>query len=204
MKKIVAAIVTAFAVIGAASAPAHAQTPGIAARPAAAAPSASAAPASAPVDPAALAASRELFEAMNQRVLLTVMMQQMSQGIGQSMRGGAEAAINANPNTSAEQKKQALAKMEAELPGVVSAMQGVLNDPAMIDDILAETVPLYARTFSADEIKQMTAFYRTPVGAKMLATMPQLMQQGMQIGQQVVMRRVGPLMQKLQPQESKQ
>jgi hypothetical protein len=83
-------------------------------------------------------------------------------------------------------------------------MQGVLNDPTMIDDILAETVPLYARTFSADEIKQMTAFYRTPVGAKMLATMPQLMSQGMQIGQQVVMRRVGPLMQKLQPQEGKQ
>ena len=204
MKKIVAAIVTAFAVIGAASA--QAQTPAKATAPSATA-TASAAPAAAatsPVDPAALAASRELFEAMNQRVMLTVMMQQMSQGIGQSMRGGAEAAINSNPNTTAEQKKQALAKMESELPNVVGAMQGVLNDPTMIDDILAETVPLYARTFSADEIKQMTAFYRTPVGAKMLATMPQLMSQGMQIGQQVVMRRVGPLMQKLQPQEGKQ
>jgi hypothetical protein len=198
MKKIVAAIFTAFAVIGAASA--QAQTPAKAPAAVSAAPAAAAAP----VDPAALAASRELFEAMNQRVMLTVMMQQMSQGIGQSMRGGAEAAINANPNNTPEQKKQALAKMEAELPGVVGAMQGVLNDPTMIDDILAETVPLYARTFSADEIKQMTAFYRTPVGAKMLATMPQLMSQGMQIGQQVVMRRVGPLMQKLQPQEGKQ
>jgi len=73
----------------------------------------------------------------------------------------------------------------------------------MIDEILAETVPIYARTFSADELKQMTAFYRTPVGAKMLASMPQLMAQGMQVGQQVVARRIGPLVQKMQ-QEGKQ
>lgn len=184
MKKIVAAAVTAFALAGAASS--HAQAP-------------APAPAAA-IDPAALAASRELFEAMNHRVMMTGMMQQMSQGIGQSMRAGAEASINNNPKLSAEQKKKALAKLEAELPGVVSAMQSVMNDPGMIDEILAETVPIYARTFSADELKQLTAFYRTPIGAKMLASMPQLMAQGMQVGQQVVMRRIGPLMQKLQEQ----
>lgn len=186
MKKIVAAAVTAFALTGAASS--HAQAPAPASAPAAA------------IDPAALAASRELFEAMNHRVMMTGMMQQMSQGIAQSMRAGAEAGINNNPKISAEQKKKALAKMEAELPGVVSAMQGVMNDPGLIDEILAETVPIYARTFSADELKQLTAFYRSPIGAKMLASMPQLMAQGMQVGQQVVTRRIGPLMQKLQEQ----
>ena len=189
MKKIVAAVVTAFALTGAA--PSFAQTP-------APAPAAAAA-----IDPATLAASKELFEAMNHRVLMTGMMQQMSQGIAQSMRAGAEAGINNNPKLTAEQKKQALDKMAKELPGIVSAMQGVMNDPGLIDEILAETVPIYARTFSAEELKQMTAFYRTPVGAKMLASMPQLMAQGMQVGQQVVSRRIGPLMQKMQ-QESKQ
>jgi uncharacterized protein len=182
MKKIVAAVVTAFALTGAA--PSFAQT-------------AAPAPAAA-IDPAAMAASRELFEAMNHRVMMTGMMKQMSQGIGDSMRAGAEASINNNPKMSAEQKKQALAKMEKDLPGVVGAMQSVLNDSGIIDDILAETVPIYARTFSADELKQLTAFYRTPIGAKMLASMPQLMAQGMQVGQQVVMRRIGPLMQKWQ------
>jgi hypothetical protein len=187
MKKSVAAIVASLALIGApVYAQGQAQTP------------ASPAAATTAADPAAVAASRELFEAMNYRVMMTGMMQQMSQGMAQSMRAGAEASINSDPKMNAKQKKQALDKMAAELPGVVSKMQGVMNDPGMIDDILAETVPLYARTFSADELKQITAFYRTPIGAKMLASMPQLMAQGMQIGQQVVMRRIGPLMQKLQ------
>ena len=185
MKKIVAAAVTAFALAGAA--PSFAQT---------------AAPAAA-IDPATLAASQELFEAMNHRAMMTGMMRQMTQGIAQSMRAGAEAGINNNPKLNAEQKTKALAKMEAELPGVIKTMQDVLNDPKLIDEILAETVPIYARTFSADELKQMTAFYRTPVGAKMLASMPQLMAQGMQVGQQVVSRRMGPVMQKMQ-QEGKQ
>ena len=185
MKKIVAAVVTAFALTGAASS--HAQAP---------------APAAA-IDPATLAASQELFEAMNHRVIMTGMMRQMSQGMAQSMRAGAESAINNNPKLNAEQKTQALAKMETELPALITSMQTVMNDPGMIDEILAETVPIYARTFSADELKQMTAFYRTPVGAKMLASMPQLMAQGMQVGQQVVARRIGPLVQKMQ-QEGKQ
>ena len=188
MKKIVAAVVSAFALAGAA--PSFAQT---------AAPT----PAAAAIDPATLAASQELFEAMNHRAMMTGMMRQMTQGIAQSMRAGAEAGINNNPKLNAEQKTKALAKMEAELPGVIKTMQDVLNDPKLIDEILAETVPIYARTFSADELKQMTAFYRTPVGAKMLASMPQLMAQGMQVGQQVVSRRMGPVMQKMQ-QEGKQ
>ena len=187
MKKIVAAVVTAFALTGAASS--YAQAP-------------ASAPAAA-IDPATLAASQELFEAMNHRVIMTGMMRQMSQGMAQSMRAGAESAINNNPKLNAEQKKQALAKMETELPALITSMQTVMNDPGMIDEILAETVPIYARTFSADELKQMTAFYRTPVGAKMLASMPQLMAQGMQVGQQVVARRIGPLVQKMQ-QEGKQ
>jgi hypothetical protein len=36
------------------------------------------------------------------------------------------------------------------------------------------------------------------IGASMLATTPKLMGEGMQIGQQVFLRRVGPLMQKME------
>jgi hypothetical protein len=177
MKKIVASVVTAFALVGAA-------------------------PAFAQADAASTAAARELFDAMNYRSLMTGVMQQMSQGIGQSMRAGAEAAINANPKLTPEQKQQELAKMRAELPAAVSALQGVMNDPAMIDEILAETVPLYARTFTADELKQIAAFYRTPIGTKMLSTMPKLTGEAMQIGQQIAMRRIGPVMQKLQEKQT--
>jgi hypothetical protein len=149
-------------------------------------------------DPAALAAAQDLFDAMNYRTLMVGTMRQMGQGIGASMRAGAEAAIKNSSKMSDAQKKEALAKMETELPPRVAALQDVMNDPTVIDEILAETVPLYARNYSADELKQIAAFYRTPVGAKMLATTPKLMGEGMQIGQQVFLRRVGPMMQKME------
>lgn len=179
MKKIMAIIATSLALVGAA--PARAQAPA--------------------ADKAATAAAQELFDSMNYRAVMLGAMQQMSQGIAGSMRGGAEAAINNNPNLSAEDKQKALARMEAELPRAVAAMQAVINDPGLIDEILAETVPIYARNFTADELKQISAFYRTPVGAKMLAKMPQLMGEGMQVGQQIVARRLGPVMQKVQQQQ---
>ncbi|NVD73101.1 DUF2059 domain-containing protein [Duganella sp. BJB1802] len=177
MKKIVISIVAAFALAGAA-------------------------PAFAQADAASTAAARELFEAMSYRTMMTGIMQQMSLNIGQSMRAGAEAAIKGNPKTTPEQKAAEMAKMEAELPAVVSTLQGVITDPGMIEEIMTETVPLYARTYSADELKQITAFYRTPIGAKMLATMPKLMAEAMQIGQQIAARRVGPVMQKLQEKQN--
>ncbi|SDH32886.1 MULTISPECIES: DUF2059 domain-containing protein [unclassified Duganella] len=174
MKKFVACLATSLALIGAPAA--YAQT----------------------ADAASTAAAKELFESMNYRTVMIGAMQQMAQGMGASLRAGAEASIKNNPKLSDADKQKALAKMEAELPAAINAMQSVMNDQTLVDDILAETVPLYARHFSADELKQITAFYRSPVGAKMLNLMPQLMGEGMQVGQQIVQRRIGPMLQKLQ------
>lgn len=175
MKKILASIFTALSLV---AAPVFAQ--------------------SAPVDPAAIAATQELFEAMHYRAMMGGMMQQMTQHMGASMRAGAEAAIENNPKLDAAGKKKALAEMNAELPGIVSKMDALLNDPSLIDEILTETVPLYAREFTPAEIGQIAAFYRSPIGAKMLAVTPKLMGEGMQLGQQIVGRRLGPLMQQIQ------
>ncbi len=174
MKKIVACLAASLALIGAPAV--YAQT----------------------ADAASTAAAKELFDSMNYRAVMVGAMQQMAKGMSTSMRAGAEASIKNNAKLSDADKQKALAKMEAELPAAIDAIQSVLNDPTLVDDILTETVPVYARHFSADELKQITAFYRTPVGAKMLNLMPQLMGEGMQIGQQIVQRRLGPMLQKLQ------
>ena len=182
MKKFVASAVAAFALLSAA--PAFAQD---------------AAPA--PADPAATVAVQQMFDAMNYRQLMSGVMQQMARNMPAMMRAAAEGSVNNNPRLTDQQKADALAKIEARLPGAVKSVQSFLSDPAIIDEILAETVPLYARAFSADEIHQITAFYRTPVGAKLLATTPQLMSEGMQLGQKVVSRRLTPLLQQLQQQD---
>jgi len=47
-------------------------------------------------------------------------------------------------------------------------------------DVLAT---VYAANFTAQELRDMTAFYRTPTGQKMLERLPTVMQQSMQLGQ---------------------
>jgi uncharacterized protein len=42
---------------------------------------------------------------------------------------------------------------------------------------------VYARNFTADELRQVTAFYRTPVGQKMLEKLPAITQESMTVGQ---------------------
>ncbi len=43
--------------------------------------------------------------------------------------------------------------------------------------------PIYHRYLTLDEIKEMIAFYKTPLGKKILTTMPKITQEGMQAGQ---------------------
>lgn len=155
------------------------------------------------VDPAAAAAVKEMLVAMKYRDVVVQSMQHMGQNMPAMMMQGASAAINSNPKLSAEQKKAALAKAEREIPQAAAAFAGTFNDPKLIDEMMAETIPLYARHFTAAEIKEMAAFYKTPVGAKMLATMPQIMNESMMISQRVMMPRVRAAIQKLAQAEAK-
>jgi hypothetical protein len=72
----------------------------------------------------------------------------------------------------------------------VTQSHAVFSDPTLVDDMLAEMVPLYAETYTLDEIRQLTAFYASPLGQKMQANMPALMNRSMEISQRVMMPRV--------------
>ena len=52
-----------------------------------------------------------------------------------------------------------------------------------LTDIMKDAPAIYARHFTAQELRDMTAFYRTPTGQKMLERLPTVMQQSMQLGQ---------------------
>ena len=69
---------------------------------------------------------------------------------------------------------------------------GVLKSDAMKVDIAS----VYAEVFSEDELRETIAFYKSPLGRKLLERMPDLMQKSMQISQDR-MREVMPEMQKL-------
>ena len=46
---------------------------------------------------------------------------------------------------------------------------------AFASDAMKDAPPIYARHFTVDELKELTAFYQTPAGAKALREMPQVM-----------------------------
>jgi len=59
--------------------------------------------------------------------------------------------------------------------------------------IREELIDLYVEAFTLEEIRQITAFYRTPAGAKAMRLSPQLFQKGMQIGQRNVAEHIDVL-----------
>ena len=191
MKKNLAALATVLTLIGA---PALAQ-------PQATQPPPAARPAAAPVDPAVSAAVQKMFTAMKYREVMVASMQQMLQTLPMQLRMSVTQSVNNNQKLSPAEKEKTLAKFEKSLPETVAAMSKLLNDPTLIDEMYAEIVPLYARTFTLAEINELTRFYATPVGQKMLQKMPQLMGESMALGQRVVGPRVGKLVQQLMQQQ---
>ncbi len=52
------------------------------------------------------------------------------------------------------------------------------------NELINKMIPVYQQQFTSADIKGLLAFYRSPLGQKMVKTQPAIMQQGMQIGQQ--------------------
>lgn len=50
-----------------------------------------------------------------------------------------------------------------------------------VEDML---VPIYEKHFSQDELEGLIAFYKSPLGKKLLAAMPAVMQESMQVGRE--------------------
>ena len=87
----------------------------------------------------------------------------------------------------------AISPIEASVAGQRAANSRV---PAVFwDRFLAETrnrrgefealvVPVYDRHFSADELRQLIAFYQSPIGQKMISEQPAVLQESMEAGRQ--------------------
>jgi hypothetical protein len=175
MKKTFAAVVTSLALI---AAPAFAQGPAV-------------------VDPAAAAAVKDLLASMRYREVMAASLLQMERSMPQQFRMTVAAQLDANPKLSADDKAKALAELEKTIPGVVATMHTFLSDPVLMDELTAEMVPLYANLFTVAELRELAAFYRQPLGQKMLATMPKVMGESMQISNRVMGPRMNKLMQQV-------
>jgi hypothetical protein len=63
------------------------------------------------------------------------------------------------------------------------------------DTLKDQYADIYARAFTEAELRELTAFYRSPIGKKMASALPQLMSEGAQLGQKAVMDHMPELQQ---------
>ncbi|TSD70924.1 DUF2059 domain-containing protein [Janthinobacterium sp. KBS0711] len=182
MRKIVATFFAAFSLAFLATLPALAQSTQ-------AMPVRQAAP-----SPAMKVAVRRMLDAMQFPQLTRSIFDQMLQSVPSMIRQSAQQQINSNPKLDEQRKARALASAEEEIPLAIATLTQVLADPTLIDELGDEMVPLYARFYTVPEVEQLTAFYKTPLGRKMLATMPQLSAESMAISQRVLIPRVNAVL----------
>lgn len=177
MKKIVVGLLAAFAFSGAlaqgATQPAPAQK----------------------ADPAVMAAVTKLLATMNYRPMMEQAMTVAAQNAEVTARRMSDMSLQSNAKLTAEQKAKLKAQMDAKFPAIVEAMKKIFTDPTLLDEIQALTIQVYARHYTVAEIEQMAAFYATPVGQKVMRTMPQVMSESMSASQQIMEPRIGALMQ---------
>lgn len=65
------------------------------------------------------------------------------------------------------------------------------------ENLRPEYVRLYAEAYTEAEIRELIAFYRTPVGRKSVDLMPMLMQRGAEIGQRQIQPHLGELQRRI-------
>lgn len=139
--------------------------------------------------PASDAAIRELMEATNARANMTVSVQNLARALPQILRIRAEEVVRNNPKLNDEQRKAEMANVDRRMPAITAALQKDLNDPKLVDELYSQVVPLYAKHFTAEDVKALTAFYRSPAGKKSLEVMPVLMGESAQAAQKIMQER---------------
>jgi hypothetical protein len=74
-------------------------------------------------------------------------------------------------------------EVERDYDAIQPLMLGAVN--SRLGDFVDAIAALYARHFTADELRQLTAFYRGPVGQKFLQNMPAISQESLAMGQKL-------------------
>ena len=132
----------------------------------------SAGPAPAQSSPDALAAAKELMTAMHSADNFKTMMP--------ALMGALKPAI-----------VQGRPDVEKDYDALVPVLLGAMN--SKLDALIDKVAAIYAKRFSAAELREVTNFYRGPVGQKFVAQLPGIMQESMAIVQEFGQQLAGEL-----------
>ena len=72
-----------------------------------------------------------------------------------------------------------------------------LRSTVQEEELSNRIVPLYTERFSVAELNELLGFYRSPLGKKLIAELPEITQQSVAIGQEWGKQQAGKLVEKL-------
>ncbi|MGA9530027.1 MAG: DUF2059 domain-containing protein [Terriglobales bacterium] len=113
-------------------------------------------------------------------------MEQLSDGMKQAMKKGAEAGF-----------KQKVPKPPADAMEKVDNIADAVFTDMPLDEIIQAMIPIYQKHLTKSDIDGIIAFYSSPVGKKLLREQPAMMTEAMQAGQDVMLRRLPAIQDKL-------
>jgi len=149
------------------------------------------------LDPGLLQDTRRMMEAMQVRELTLLSMRQTEELIPGQIATMVQNLVQNDQGMSAEQKQNAMQHIGELTQAIAGQVRGMFADPALIDQMVADMEPLYAQAYTRTEMRQLTAFYRSPLGRKMLAAMPKLMAGGAEICNRYTLPRMEKLVQQM-------
>lgn len=82
-----------------------------------------------------------------------------------------------------ESFNQTIGMMKQAMPTVPEAFWTRYAAKVNANGLVNRVVPIYANYFTAGEIQQLLAFYRTPLGQKLITTQPAILRDSMAAGQ---------------------
>lgn len=151
-------------------------------------------------DAAAVRAVQELMEAQKMRANLQAMFAQMALKMDEVVGTLAGQAVQAQTRLSDSQRQQLRAAMGPVMAQLSATMKATFTDPALVDEMIVGSTPLYLKHFSLAEIEQMTAFYRSPVGVKLTEATPVLMQEMGPVSERIIAPRMLRMQQQVEQQ----
>jgi hypothetical protein len=78
---------------------------------------------------------------------------------------------------------QMMSMMQQQMPDVPKEFWTKFQAKADVHELVEKIIPLYDKYYSLEDLKAINAFYESPIGQKMLLTLPQITQESMKIGQ---------------------
>lgn len=113
-----------------------------------------------------------------------------------------------NMQLTLQQSLNTMLEMQLEQNPQLRPLEGVMRDffsrYMSWDQLRDDYARLYARNFSEAELREMTTFYRSPVGQKMARVTPQLMAEAAKLGEKAVQDNLPELQQMIMAEMQRQ